>query len=1013
MPDTPTPPASTSSPPAPVWQVQGVAFLTIEQAQVLLAYGPLPTDTSPTPENYYQGSLDPLGGPLSLTGLVNKLLGAFSLSLPSSFPELRLNLLDLIFKPNTLVRANGQIDIAIPEPFNLPGVGLTVRNLGIERLNFNFERQQAQSGANSFIDLEAFLAGNALLPWLAQTTARVVLQSGNYAIGLKIGAPIDSAQFVKQVLGITDLGPVESFLPTFKPAGPGRPIQLFYASENITLPEDRPDEDAEATSPPTPPVISFRQGFFVQDLIIETLGYEFGVTASITNYFELTAATQAIDLGIIQIEQPLPLTAAVPAPFTHVGKTDFLAALALDGPYIQLRTDTKEVNMGANVSLGSYDFTLYGRYLSGVFDGLVQFPGNITIPGGVSIPFGPVTFRWSKEEGFRFTNFPIPEQIQQGIDFASELMEASKGQPCGELVGLFFDSTVKPVFDINIKPVLGDTPGEVGVEVGGSFKLNIDLPTGQTEEVTNIPLEPFTLTFTVPIPLTVESFLTALYTAFLQNIDKVFRALLNNAEKLAQVLAIITAVEAAEALVTKLLCYTKNVPVNSTPPSSGGGGGGGGGGPSDPIAATNAAQTLTAIANALPAVIGLIGFLASLIGWLGIKSSRQRRAERARDRARDRIRNLLTVPDFRLDAWGKRNGNTNSKFIRLAWTPIEVDEDIKYFIATKDGSRTITQNNNINKSTSGFEFGYGSMVYGKPTTVSIYATYRFDGTTYTGNPRTVSVLYPLLAQPQPSFAFNNLSNTLSLNYAAVPNVTSIPGNTIRPSKYKAAVVRPGFGGIFSSRPDAIIETYEVPASSTTIGINGNALLSKLSPGTEYNIYMQTLATDTDLHSNDSNVARLYQLNEINRAEISYDRNSVALLIRFGAPGGASAYRFKVYRIFPDPPTPPATDENPFPQKPERPAPVLVHTTGAIGIGGTGAQRGVRLPVSPWANENHYGYQVEMQVLGSLNAGSRQIWLNSGYQLLTNTLPAPDTPELVGVIAFGVNFMKIGTNFKIR
>lgn len=351
------------------------------------------------------------------------------------------------------------------------------------------------------------------------------------------------------------------------------------------------------------------------------------------------------------------------------------------GPTLAIDTrDPVKFEIGAGVSLFK---TPIASTTIAYQPSLEEWTGSVTPPSSLPVLGGrAIGFSYSEEKGFRLTDLELLSELLEWAELAEQLIEASKGTPCGELVDLAWDSVVTT--KANVKFTSGEpTAAALPISVGGTFDI---LVAGQ--KVVTVPLP--TLTGTIPKPAAFELSRLPEWLATLlgENLAAMARSLFEDKDKdkLAAFIGALAGLTAARKGLEALICKGVKTPnvgeavetsvetgVESAEALAGDAAAGAGSALSAESlagAAAGAAAAAAAVGLLVALVEELVDLIDSALGWLGLSDKKEKaeaeqaRAEAKLAEARARMAEVLTMAGAPTAAFAPGSAER----VQVSWT---------------------------------------------------------------------------------------------------------------------------------------------------------------------------------------------------------------------------------------------------------------------------------------------------------------------------------------------------------
>lgn len=975
----------------PEWKYQLVAQFEIADRPLWLGYEKDPQNN----EEIFSGGLDANDQPISFKKFTNEILGAaFDLQLPASLPDFLLEEFNARIVKDISYHFEGSADIVFDNP-----LGLSNDYLSFSQLHFTLDRilPQASEDPNDppppepakVIIVEADVNRSSQISWFPNASARMIFGDGARVLEMRIFSTLDPAQFIEDLLGISINSTFRQFIPTLRPLDTqDAPMRFYYANQDYNLPvieegdsgdpnlssngsQSEPGSGGGNPAPATPPEPQYSQGLSLDQTVIEILNQEFLLALDVHEGFNLKANMQPFDLGIFQLEfhpDHAPLSLAQAKGFT--------------GPSLEVLRDT---NNSANDSISLHtllksfgeDFLIDLSYAQNCFDASVQLTNSL-----FGVNPGPLDIEWCKDKGFRIKNFPLPPDFDRLLDLLEGLRNVSSGA-CGALTDLLFEAVnFEPTVHLNVKPEPSLLTGKFYVILGGSWDLKINGHSIRDIEFESARLE-------LDIPTSFSQLGEVLSRALYDNIGILFDALVNNALKFGEVLSYLVLINVSQSLANNILCRTpqlSQIPNTTTTP-----------GPSpppsvDPIAAGELASTIGLAAEAIPALGALIGFLASLIGWLGIKTSRQKRAERARDRATNVIRSRMTVSG--VSAHYVLRTAIAEKKINVSWSQIaDPDPHVTWHIRIVSPSAPVEGNpflggestryshGGIPKSQLNWTIPGSGIINGVVNKIYVKGIFDNGNIRVEGNETRFDITPPVLSPPQVSHSYHPASNSVVLDW---PDVPAVLGEG--PNRYEIRMIQPS-GSIFVEDTELLTRFIDPAGSPPVLASQGTIALDSLSlpVGPQFEFQARAFSADPDLNSFfGKDALRMRKLSGPTEVVQQYDINATLLTVRFKEASHAQGYRIRIFDADGQTPVSIYTSSilQPEAEDPNNPPP--------------DGKKTIRINSNLFYRISTQNYHAYLQAIGDNN------YINSNF----TPSGGPD------VIRSGVGYNKIGISFKI-
>ena len=728
--------------PSPHLYVRSIAIAAVGGRRLLLAL----TSDGATSETF-AASLLPGPSPLNLTALLKQFLTtAFHVDLPAFLPDFAI---DTISGTVVHVKEFEQAAAGDPPAHPTSSYSLAVGSrqlvgapfgstVPISLRDFTFSIGSA-AGAPAEVIATAQVVPGPSVSSLPATDAQLILTSGGGSVvGFEITSTVQSKTLITDVLGLPLSGEVADLLPAFSPASPTSPMRIYRASEALSLTIAGEE-------------VQFLKGFNVDDVVVTLLdNRRFAVTLQVERGFVLSASLEALDLGFVTV--------------TDNPNVQPAAGANLGGPLINV-TDQTPIGGGprsSTVSLASQLTFFNDEALT--FPVSLSYTGSTkTFAGTVSInqtilgaQIGDIGVAWDKQNGFRFTEFPIPfSQLSTFIDFGKEIYNYYQNNPgnCGPIPNIAFKNLIQTTFTIAVAPSFEG--GQPGVKVTGSYLLQV---TGY--EVATIDFQP--VIFSFDMPGSFNDLGQVIVNGIKDNAATLVDALIADKDAFMKFLGLVSLTKATEAAFNeaqkKLTCHLGRSNLKTSigeAGSSAAGSSGAGAMPSLPIAA---AASIAAGAA--------ISFFDAILDCLTDEQKKEKAKAEARQRAADAaITSYLQINDGITATYGISGGQI---VISVAWVwgdPSKITGDTKVVISA--GGVTVTSPALPASATITLPAGAA----GQTTTVSIKGRFSYENSTFYGAPRSADVVIPALAVVNPGKTYDSTANSLTVQWDPTPAIT--------------------------------------------------------------------------------------------------------------------------------------------------------------------------------------------------------------------------------------------------
>lgn len=457
------------------------------------------------------------GQKLDFKRFVNELLGGSFLSLPDGFPDLQFDQPNIVIIPGESLRVSASVNARWSNPFGI------LKGVTVNTFSLKFTSGSRQATVISFATEVSYQG----FPFLK---GMLLFSGGSLEVAAcLIEQELSIATFLSNsVPGVPwgDLLPI-----SFKPAGAGAPMRLYYA------------KDAYGEG-------DYRQGFNVDRTTIDILGFEASVTLNVragvlTITGQLKQPIDLLNLGFLIISgpgfegSPLVSVSTNPAAFTLTSSYTFLQA--------QFGSSILTVEKLA----GGSGYQLRAR---------LTYHGTV---GPFSNPS--FSFTWSEKNGFKIDDFPASDEVAAAIGLVEQLNKLSAGNACGAL----FDAALGQLIETKFKvtPTFSGSKNGFQIVLHGSYNVYVR----GVGEVVSVPFpRPVTIPIDRPREFRFEAIWDVILDALKGFVVSLVNALINDPEKSFAFFGAIAGVMAAQQaakFLADVACNSWSAPKPPPPPS--------------------------------------------------------------------------------------------------------------------------------------------------------------------------------------------------------------------------------------------------------------------------------------------------------------------------------------------------------------------------------------------------------------------------------------------------------------
>jgi len=695
----------------------------------------------------YDVKLLPGTKPLGLTHLLNQLLtAAFDIQLPTFVPDIMIDTVygSVVHVPATQQGTNPpsakahsyyalevKSQVLLQAPFG-PDIPVSIQDFDL--------LISSAAGAPSDIIVKATVVPGSLLPSLDALLAFTA--DGGSVIGIDLNAPVSSATLISKVLQLSLSDEVANLLPTFSPFGTA-PMRFYQASQAADVTIDGVSSH-------------FLSGFNIDNILVTLLDdREFLTTLRVDNGFVLSASLQALDLGIVRLENDPLLPPA--------------AGANLGGPLINVTDQTVANLRTSSISLATrlvffpgaseHAFALTATYDAGqqLFSGTLAINQSIL---GVDIET--LGIAWSKSGGFHITDFPIPlAELEKAIDFGKEITQIFKANPdgCVLVPDIKFSDIIHTHFSLAVAPTSQNQ--QPGLSITGTYLLQV-----AGYDVATIHFDPVVLS--IEIPTGFDDLGHVIVNAITSNAQKLVEALINDRVAFMKFLGLVSLEEATEevfnSIKKNLICrYGEQVLKESISESA-----------TDALgaAASGLMGTLVAAAIVFSAATAALSFFSAIGKCLsGQQQSDNSQAQSRQDAARDTIQSYLRILDNLTASYNVSDGQI---VLDIGWNwaaPEKLTTDTRVVITI--GAETFY----LPAQPAGARIVPTQVYAGQTLTLSVQGLFSYQHVDYSGNAPSTTFAIPTLSVVSPGVRYEPLTNSLPVTWLATPDI-EIPGGPV-------------------------------------------------------------------------------------------------------------------------------------------------------------------------------------------------------------------------------------------
>ena len=431
--------------------------------------------------------------------------------------------------------------LKIAEPLGMFGITLNDAHL---QMIYNYPQEEPHTSSQTILANVSFYSKDKSSSSEEPPTPSIVLECSilfdNYCpivvkITLQPTAPLTIADFVQTVFG-WDFD-VHKYLNIGFVNG-----QVYFAKVK------------EGTKSITIDGATYKTGYHIS-ADIEVFNELFTINADISSSEVRISgyANTPLDLGF--------------AKFTGVDDSDPSKPDISKSPELLFITNSSSTSISMDIGFVLFDVPLGAAQLGyklksndrKVFFGQIAYNGSI---GFIKNPS--MEFEWSKEYGFKVTNWPVVGSFKDAFDFFAVLRNYK--DDCGALVDLSFKEGVQTQFNINVNLSKSEQPEKflADIDITGTY----DVLLLKEVKIASVPIP----NISVGIPKEDNFMLGKLpkfiLDLFAKNSDRIIQQITNYPDRLAKILAISLLKKVTKEVIGTLVC--RNVDAQDLDPSDGG-----------------------------------------------------------------------------------------------------------------------------------------------------------------------------------------------------------------------------------------------------------------------------------------------------------------------------------------------------------------------------------------------------------------------------------------------------------
>lgn len=218
------------------------------------------------------------------------------------------------------------------------------------------------------------------------------------------------------------------------------------------------------------------------------------------------------------------------------------------GPFVSIDArKSPSFTVGSGISLFG---TAIGSTTIQYQTSIKEWTGSVTVVDSVPVIGGQaIGFAYSEKEGFRIANLELISELLEWAELADQLIEASKGTRCGELVGLAWDSVVKTKANVTVTQSEEATVDELKLDIGGTFDILV-----ADRVVVTVPLPTLVGVVHKPEKFELAALPGWLLTLLEDNLVSMAESLFKDKTKLAEFIGALAGVTASREGLAALIC---------------------------------------------------------------------------------------------------------------------------------------------------------------------------------------------------------------------------------------------------------------------------------------------------------------------------------------------------------------------------------------------------------------------------------------------------------------------------
>ena len=293
-----------------------------------------------------------------------------------------------------------------------------------------------------------------------------------------------------------------------------------------------------------------------KSITINSTTYKNGyhISADIEVFDELFTINADISSSEVEINgyanSPLDLGFAK---FTGVDDSDPSKPDVSKSPELSFVTDSSSTSISLDVGFVLFDVPFGAVQLgfklkpdeSKVFFGQLTYDGNI---GFIENPS--VEFEWSKEDGFKVTNWPVVGTFEDAFDFFDALRNYK--DKCGTLVDLAFKDGVQTQFNINVNLSKTKHPDKflADIDITGTY----DVLLLKEVKIASVPIPNISVGIPIEDDFTLGKLPKFILDLFAKNSVSIIQQIVNYPDRLAKILTICLLEKLTKEVIATLVC---------------------------------------------------------------------------------------------------------------------------------------------------------------------------------------------------------------------------------------------------------------------------------------------------------------------------------------------------------------------------------------------------------------------------------------------------------------------------